>query len=487
MRYLVHYNTRLGSYSNDLMYDLVLNYLEKDIEVDLLVCKLNSSASHMNMNASQIKSKICHLSTNSFINSLPKKVNVIEINKKFIYSDVPNNLEEVKKLKINNVNIGLGPVSSYVTYFRDISLKLSKEKFKILKKLVDTSYSVYKKLLTIDCAKYNKVVMFNGRFAESRVILEYAKIKNLQYETIEFDTLYGLDDLRLLSFKNRLPHSKDAFKERFYKAQNDNNVNGENFFNKKINGLYMGGDAAVVEDGTFQTGYKNDQNSIDFIEMIKSFNLPVLTYYMSSQDEVYALGDEWDNPLIFKSQYESINWCIDFLKSNKNFILIIKSHPCMKGLNFPYVFRNLKNSKIDNLFYLSPESSISSYKLLEISNICIGFSSTILVEAVYKKTPTILVGDTFFNNLNICEEPNSIEELIKFLNKGLFENKLFVNGDQYKNSITYGKVMETTDGIKPVLHNWNLFKNTNPFPYFMEKNSLFYRILFKFFRLINKL
>lgn len=485
MRYLVHYNTRLGSYSNDIMYDIVLNYINKNIEVDLLVCKLNSSASHMNMNASYVKTKICHLATKTFINSLPKKVNIIEINKKYSFDNMPNNLEEVKNLKINNINIGLGPVSSYVTYFRDITLNPSKEKNKILKNLVDTSYSVYKKLLTIDFSNYDNVIMFNGRFAESRVILEYTKSKNLNYETIEFDTLYGLSDIRSLSFKNRLPHSKDAFKERFLKLEKNNNINGEDFYKKKIKGLYMGGDAAVVKDGTFQTGYKNDKISHEFIEMIKSFDLPVLTYYMSSQDEVYALGDEWDNPRLFKDQYESINWCIDFLKSNKEFVLIIKSHPCMKGLNFPYVFRELENSEIDNLFYLSPESSVSSYKILEVSDICIGFSSSMLVEAVYQKIPTILVGDTFFNDLNICEEPNSKIELEDILSHGLFKKNFSVKDHQFENSINYGKVMETTDGKAPFSHDWNKFTLTNPFPYFWEKNSLLFRIIFKSLRLLK--
>ena len=485
MRYLVHYNTRLGSYSNDLIYDIVLNYIDKNIEVDLLVCKLNSSASHNNMNASQIKSKICHLSTNSFINSLPKKVNVIEINKKFIYGNVPNNLEEVKNLKINNINIGLGPVSSYVTYFRDISLNLSNKKFKILKKLVDTSYSVYKKLLTIDCAKYDKVVVFNGRFAESRVILEYAKSKNLQYETIEFDTLYGLNDIRLLSFKNRLPHSKDAFKERFFKSQSEIDLPGDNYFQKRLKGIYMGGDAAVTKDGSFQSGYKDDIISKDFITKIKASNLPVLTYYMSSQDEVYSLGDEWNNIKIFENQLSSIQWLIDYLKSKQNFILVIKAHPCMKGLNFPYVCRDIEKTEISNLYYLSPESSISSYKLLELTDLCVGFSSSILVEAVYQKKPAILVGDTFFNDLGICEEPNSIEKLIELLNLGLNDHSLFVDNQKFENAKAFGRLMESTDGIKFNLHNWNLFNVTKPFPYFMQKNSLFYRTFFNLLRLFN--
>ena len=259
---------------------------------------------------------------------------------------------------------------------------------------------------------------------------------------------------------------------------------GDNYFQKRLKGVYLGGDAAVTKDGTFQSGFKDDDISKAFISKMELVELPILTYYMSSQDEVFALGDEWDESNLFEDQFSSIKWLIEYLKSEQNFILVIKAHPCMKGLNFPYVFRDLEKTEISNLYYLSPESSISSYKLLELSDLCIGFSSSILVEAVYQKKPSILVGDTFFNNLGICEEPNSIEKLIELLNLGL-NNNLFVNNKKFENAKAYGRLMETTDGTKPIYHNWNLFKTTNPIPYLMEKNSLFYRAVFNLFRLIN--
>ena len=71
MRYLVHFTARFGSYSNDILYEKVLQLLNQNIEVDLLVCKLKKSACHINYGASAVKCKMCHLATNSFIKSLP--------------------------------------------------------------------------------------------------------------------------------------------------------------------------------------------------------------------------------------------------------------------------------------------------------------------------------------------------------------------------------------------------------------------------------
>ena len=81
-----------------------------------------------------------------------------------------------------------------------------------------------------------------------------------------------------------------------------------------------------------------------------------------------------------------------------------------------------------------PESEADSYTLLEKADVVVTFGSTIGAEASYYGKPTILLGHSWYEDLNVCYTPKTHAELVLLLNQNL--QPLPVTG-----SIVYGYYM----------------------------------------------
>ena len=468
MNVIVFYNTRLGSISNDIMYDFLLDLHGKGYQITLMVCKAKHSTCHTNIKGVKWKCKACNLITDRFINALPKDIRLIEVypNNDIDLIDLQNKtLTELMNTSINNVNVGLGPVSTFISYYRDISEIPSNNSLKKLKELFNISISMSNYFLNLlETESFDRFYLFNGRFAESRSLIEVAKEAGLKFTTIEFDTVYGQKDIRSVVFKDCMPHSKEVFKERFEEKlqESDNLEDGRNYYLIREAGNFMGDEFFNYTDNF------DEANTENVLSSLKEGN--VIVYFMSSQDEVYALGDEWNNRGIIGDQRQSIDWFVNFVRENSEFRLIVRAHPNMQDLDFDYVARDLQDLDEDRVLYIPPESSVNSYSLLRIANVVVGVSSSILVEALYNNIPSIQVGDSFYQNLNLCFNPRSINELEDML-KLVKTGSLFVDESRLERVLAYGLTMIDSDGNKPKYHDWNKFYRFKPIPYFYLRNS----------------
>lgn len=468
MNVVVFYNTRLGSISNDIMYDFLLDLHGNGYQITLMVCKAKHSTCHTNITGAKWKCKACNLITERFISALPKDIRLIRVNPD---SDIDlidlkdKTLSELMNTSLNKVNVGLGPVSTFISYYRDISEIPSNNSLRKLKELFNISISMsdsFRNLLETE--NFDRLYLFNGRFAESRSLIEVAKQVGLKFTTIEFDTVYGQQDIRSVLFKDCMPHSKEVFKNRFEQILQDvNNLElGKNYYSTREGGNYMGDEFLNYTDNF-------DESTTEyFLSSVKQGT--VIIFFMSSQDEVYALGDEWNNRGIIGDQRQSIDWFVNFVRKNSEFRLIVRAHPNMKNLDFDYVARDLEDLNEERVFYIPPESSVNSYALLREANVVVGVSSSILVEALYNNIPSIQIGDSFFQKLNLCYNPNTIVELEEMLNL-VKVGRLTVDEFRFKRVLAYGLTMINSDGNKPKYHDWNKYYRFKPFPYFYLKNS----------------
>jgi len=138
--------------------------------------------------------------------------------------------------------------------------------------------------------------------------------------------------------------------------------------------------------------------------------------YNSSHDEVIAFGDSFKYPL-FDEQIEGLEYLVQLIgKEMPSHNLIIRMHPNLEKVQYPYVARIKELHQISpNIFVVHPESSIDSYSLLEIAEKVITFGSTMGLEANFRRLPVILLGKGFFYYADYAYKPGSREEISSLL------------------------------------------------------------------------
>jgi hypothetical protein len=75
------------------------------------------------------------------------------------------------------------------------------------------------------------------------------------------------------------------------------------------------------------------------------------------------------------------------------------------------MIRETKNSKV-----ISADSNSSSYYLLDNSRGVITFGSTIGLEAAFSKKPSLLLADSGYDELEVCDKPKNWNEVFMFIN-----------------------------------------------------------------------
>ncbi|PZV81470.1 hypothetical protein CLV31_1101 [Algoriphagus aquaeductus] len=200
---------------------------------------------------------------------------------------------------------------------------------------------------------------------------------------------------------------------------------GKGFYEKKVRGLAVG-------DKSFTRGQTPDLDNLKLDVSKKK-----IVIFNSSPDEIYSLGDEWGwNFEGLTSQADVISFlCSELLGTDNEFQIILRSHPNLKNYKGKEkeIYKSLE-AKFTNFIYISPNSSESSYALMEIADYVISFGSTIGIESSFHKKNSILIGKSFYYNLNVVNTVNSLSELKHFL----YSKEVNDSQVNYLNILKYG-------------------------------------------------
>lgn len=330
--------------------------------------------------------------------------NVKSLYKNLNYSSVP----EIKNLKYENLNIGLGCYSTYVSLTRNTDPLLNDTFRNYFDSLINESIKmaqIVKKIINKDSI----ICLFNGRFLDSRPIVEYCSNNNINYRCYEAGITKDFK-IKKLYYENSLPHNMQAFANKVnkYWEKNENSVDkiqlAHEFFERKLKNKPMG-DKVYTADQV--------ENTLPPEWDSKKTNIVI---FNSSEDEFAGIGGEYDKHSLFATQYEGIKFIANFLLTYKDIHLYVRIHPNLKNIKYKYHTELLKLDKeFSNLTIIPAGSSVSSYTLLQNSNKVIVFNSTMGVEANYAQKPVILLYAAIYYYLNIAYKPSSIIELEQML------------------------------------------------------------------------
>ena len=316
-------------------------------------------------------------------------------------------INEIKQIRYKNCNIGYEAISTLITNLQFTELELNSSNFSILLNLMKSSMVTIEFLIEIfNKLSINLVYVPHGRRAPTRSILEksidskiycnvYEVGSNSEKYELYSNTLlhsFGLTEKRVMSFWDK---SDEAICKK-YRI-------GASFFRNKV---------------------KDRFSSLSFVKKQQSGELPNdwdgrktnITFFLTSDDEFASISEEWDNKL-YENQYVGLEKIFDDLNKFKNFKnlyhIYVRLHPNLinkKGIH--PVTKKIQMLKYNFVTIILPKSDIDSYALLLNSNKVITFGSTMGIEAVYWKKPSILLAPSPYYNLNCTINPKSHNEVI---------------------------------------------------------------------------
>jgi glycosyltransferase involved in cell wall biosynthesis len=246
--------------------------------------------------------------------------------------------------------------------------------------------------------------LLNGRFFSHRIALELARERSVRVIVHE----RGRIDNSIVLMENTTVHSMEPLRKTWHEwkdiALNKNQIEEiEKVFIARGKGKNTGWKPFVAQG--------NDVS--DIIERLQlSDKKQVITLFTSSEDEC-ASSEGWEHII---DQFEWIQRTIDYFARRKDYQLVIRVHPNTSGITGSDVQSVEKINKIisaglpDNVKIVKWDEKISSYQLIELSQACLTYWSTVSLEASARGKPVmvcargILYGYPFALNLPDANE-----------------------------------------------------------------------------------
>jgi hypothetical protein len=424
IRWVSHYETEL---------ELMENHIQKGDSIIHLVCNSESLPCDQNM---QYNLDICLDCINRrkygrALLSSNKKIREININ--FIYEkqnfvNKIMTIDEIKELRYKNFDVGYGVVSSLISVFKESNLSVA-DNLKLINDMFDNSIGLYIWFLKF-LAKEKPDIMyvFNGRFAYCRAVFracQQMKINCILHERGSSIKKYAL-------FDNVLPHDVKFLESQMKMKWKDSLVSleqkrktGATFYTERMQGVEQSWYSFIKDQDTQKLPLSWNKSSRNIV------------IFNSSEDEFVAIGDEWKNKM-YENQLEGIKKILKSLKQNKieNTNLYLRIHPNLRNKDVEFV-NNLIALDSEDFEVIKPDSEISSYKMLLECDLVLSFGSTIGIEATYWGKPSILLGPSFYRNLNAAYTPVTHDDAIRLI----LQPKLApANKD---NALMYGYYLKT--------------------------------------------
>jgi hypothetical protein len=313
-------------------------------------------------------------------------------------------IQDLSKFSYKGCDIGLGVISSLVSATRDHLFDIVQHKDKIFDGL-QTSILVYENFKSIiESYKPDGVILFNGRFLETKPVIHLCKAYGVKFYTHE----RGGQVDRFMFRENSTPHSLDFARmeidslwvnggEEKYKI-------GERFFEERKN---------KVQQNWFVYTNNQVENKLPINFNKSKINIAI---FNSSIDEYVAIPDFINK--IYKDDNDGIRRLCESFKDNQEVHFYLRNHPNLKNLDTSQTreinsFKNIFN----NLTIIESTDDIDSYYLMESVDMIVTFGSTMGVEALYWGTPSLLLGEAYYSTIGGLLKPNTHEEACVLISK----------------------------------------------------------------------
>lgn len=318
-----------------------------------------------------------------------------------------DSLASLIEYRWDGFDIGYAVLSSLVSFCRDPDPDLEKHA-DLIRNLMTTAWQTYQQSLSLFAKQtFDRVYVYNGRFAGMRSTLRACQKLNVDCYLHE----RGCDGQHFELLKNHLPHDLEAIEAIILAgwAAADETVReqvGESWFLERYQRVEK-----VWHSFTKQQ--EHDRLPSDWDPARKN-----VAIFCSSDDEFVAIGDAWRNEL-YPNQVDGIEQIvIDMLAREPATQIYLRMHPNLTGVDNQRC-RRMKSLDYDNLTVIEPDAEIDTYRLVRDSDLVVTFGSSVGAEAVYWGTPSVLLGPCFYQNLGGVYRAATHEQTLDLLTQQL--------------------------------------------------------------------
>ena len=296
-------------------------------------------------------------------------------------------VDELKEYKRDGFDIGYAVTSSIVSMARDPQPNLHQLR-PMVNRFLDSAWQTWLHVRKRFASnRPDRVYVFNGRFANMRAVLRACEAFGIECAIHE----RGCDSEHYQVFLNHLPHDIQYMHKRIneqWQMADDNSQRDEiaaQWFSNRRNRIEKDWMSFTKgqSDGRLPDGWNQDQRNV--------------VIFTSSDDEFVSISDSWQNRLYY-NQNEGISQLAHSLNdANSSIRIWLRMHPNQANSDNPQT-REMRSLKFPNLEVLPPESTVDSYALLDASEKVITFGSSIGIEAVWWKKPSVLLGPCYYQD-----------------------------------------------------------------------------------------
>lgn len=398
--------------------DILKHSLDASNEIFVIVCGRCVNYCYQNLYGNKLECAICtsrQLIDLRFITG-KKNIRILRLSSwkqkvkeqtiHFHFSGV----DELKNLKFHGVQIGRAALSCYVSRTRNINPLFSRDFVALINKLLlAQTQTIFCLEAMIKELSPTIVYVHNFRFVESRPLYELALNNHIDFVCCEQALNYKGEEVKDFYFNSTphgILHQTKKIKEMWENSDVAVRVNGgKMFFNNRKNAKKAGDKVYVVNQ------------IVNLLPKEFDYSKYNIAIFNSSEDEYCSVSEDYESYSLFSSQFEGIKFIFEHYKNDKTKHFYLRVHPNLKNVNFKYHTELYTSfNGYDNVSIIRADSPISSYSLLDHSNLVIVFGSTIGAEASYWNKPVINLAGAFYSCLDITYAPKSIKELFDMIN-----------------------------------------------------------------------
>lgn len=397
--------------------EIAQNHLDRGDIVNFITCNALLPICEINPQKSLTYCTRCISRRNNGIKLLDPKVKLTPIQSLFTSQDRKEakylktnfkNIEDLKSYKIENFSIGSGVYSSILDKAQSHQPSLPDYQNEI-EDFIHTSFVIFKAFDNyLKKAETDLVYLFNGRHATGRPVLDACRINNINFRTIEYHCY--LDQYKV--FDNTQPHDFLYRAKKADKLWNDSRVDQQS--KKKIGASY------------YNKSKANDLLYRDITKSQKKELLPKnwdhskqnIAFFTNSEFESYA-AFEFKEESVYESHFSGIKAILKSLDEvTHNLHIYIRLHPFLatvpKAKDEVSQYKKLSHPYVTIIW---PDEPIDSTELLKQADKSVTYISSISMEAVFHKKPTILLSKHFTAHMGGCYLPNTHKEVMELLLK----------------------------------------------------------------------
>ena len=315
-------------------------------------------------------------------------------------------IDDLKKLVYKGAPLGIGVASSLITKTRDPAPDVTKFRTLITRYLRASAIVFESASALIHEHRPKAVLVFNGRFACSKPIVEAArqmKVECFFQERGSTLERYIVHPGCIHSFA----YHRRCIGEMWAQAGPERAEIGRSFFAGSRQG-----------DGICWPSCIGHQ--IRDVMPPRRHGRRIV--YFSSSDEEYAAVEDACPHTCFDSQRHAIEFLVEWTRHQPDVEFVIRMHPNQEGKPEadPRYWDSLEGH---NIVVERPESATDSYALAESADLVITYGSTMGVEAAFLGKPVLLLCDSNYSGLDSVYEPQTPEEVVALMSQSVLPPK----------------------------------------------------------------